>query len=234
MQDRITNFELVKYINKQFSKAAIVFFCTVHAACLCLTAQLTAIDSLLRALKTSQQDSAKIMLNYKLAEQLNQYDRTTADRYLEAGYSMAKASRHIYYIAYFFKIKGGLLFDRGKYNDSGLYFDSAIVSYSELIQAAKQDAKKKEACLYYKTDCLIGKGLIAAKLYNYQQSIQCYLDAITSIENIEGNKKNDYLATLYADIASNYYELEQFDPNLGSSPCSCPCSRKCSCLCFSL
>ena len=182
--------------------------------CSSASAQTTSTDSLLLLLQNARHDTTKIILNYKVAEQLGGYDVPGADKHLEAGYTLAKAGRNNYYIAYYFRIKGGLLYDMAKYNESRLYYDSAIVLYNELINSGEQDAKQTALCKLGKTDCLTGKGLLAAKLYNYQESIQYYLEGIAIIERLEGSEKNAYMSTLYADIASNYYELEQFEDAL--------------------
>ena len=169
------------------------------------------IDSLLLLLQNTRQDSTKINLNYKLAEQLTGYDVKRSDKYLEEGYKLAKARNDSYYIAYYFLNKGESLFDLAKYNEANSYFDSAIVLFDRLINSKEKDPTKIVTYKFAKTDCLTGKGLLAAKLYRYQESIQYYLQAIAGIENMEGKGKNSYMATLYADLASDYYELEQFE-----------------------
>ena len=169
------------------------------------------IDSLSVLLQNAQQDTTKITLHYRLAEQLADYDVTRSDYHLEEGYKLAKGRNNKYYAAYYFLSKGDLLFDMAKYKESRVHFDSAIILFNGLIDSAKQDPDKLKTYKFGKTDCLISKGLLSAKLYNYQESIQYYLDAIAGIENIEGNEKNVYLASIYADIASDYYELEQFE-----------------------
>src|SRR5687767_14692273 len=158
------------------------------------------IDSLLLTLKNTRQDTLKINLNYKLAEQLAGYDVTKAGKHLEEGYRLAKEKNNTYYIANYFSNKAELLFDLAKYSESNVYFDSAIVLFDGLISSAGKDAAKISTYTLAKTDCLTGKGLLAAKLYRYQESIQYYLQAIAGIENIEGKAKNDYMATLYADL----------------------------------
>ena len=46
-----------------------------------------------------------------------------------------------YYIAYYFEIKGELLFDMAKYREANLYFDSAIVLFDGLINSAETGSK---------------------------------------------------------------------------------------------
>ena len=198
----------------RFFRMAFIFFYVILLAWSSAPAQTKAIDSLLKLLQNTRDDTIKIILNYKVAEQLEGYDVTKASQHLEAGNVLAKATGNHYYIAYYLQIKGGLFFDKARYNESGRYYDSAIALYNGLMDAGKQDAGKKTAYLFGKTDCLIGKGLLAAKIYKYQQSIQYYIDAIAGVEQLEGSQKNEYMATLYADIASNYYELEQFEDAL--------------------
>ena len=144
------------------------------------------IDSLLLLLQNAQYDSTRINLNFMLSKQLTGYDIVRADHHLEAGYQLAKIKNDTYYTAYYFQNKGGLLFDMAKYDAAGKHFDSAIALYNTLINSSKQDAKRQETYKFAKTDCLTGKGLLAAKLYHYQESIQYYLQAIAGIENMEG------------------------------------------------
>ena len=198
----------------QVFRRLIVFFWMILSIYSYASAQTAAIDSLLRLLQNARNDTTTIILHYKIAKQLEGYNVAKADKHLEAGYALAKTKKEAYQIAYYFQNKGGLLFDMTKYNESSLYYDSAILLYNQLINSERQDEKKITLYKFGKADCLTGKGLLAAKLYNYQESIQYYLEAIAIIEDSEGIQKNNYMATLYADIASNYYELEQFDEAL--------------------
>lgn len=174
------------------------------------SAQTPVIDSLIGLLRTTTDYTDRISLNYRIQEQLNEYDATSPATYLEAGYALAKAKKDTYYIAYYYQHKGNWLFDRTRYNESVKYFDSAIVLYDVLITAEK-NAKKLETYQYGKIDCLIGKGLLLSKIYHYQESINYYLQSIAALEQRTGNKRNLYMATLYNDIASDYSELEQFE-----------------------
>ena len=170
-------------------------------------AQTKTIDSLLRLQKNARQDTEKIMLNYKIAEQLSTNDARAASKYLDAGYMLAKTVGDKYYTARYYFKKGDLLFDIAKYTESLSYYDSAIAIYNTLITVAKTASSPFEKYIFEKTDCLIGKALSSAKMYHYQESTGYCLDGIAGVEDIKGNRKNVYLATLHADIASNYYEL---------------------------
>jgi two-component system, NarL family, sensor kinase len=188
----------------------------LFAACFLLLSpvifsQTKSIDSLLLLLKNVREDTTAIRLNYELSAELGNYDIQQADKYLEDGYALAKKINNKYYRAWYYKTKGGFLFDMTKYNESLAQFDSGIALYNELINTERKNESRLKIYKFGKTDCLLGKGLLAAKLYNYNESNQYYIQAITGLENIRGNEKNYYLANLYADIASNYYELDQFE-----------------------
>ena len=99
-----------------------------------------------------------------------------------------------------------------KYAESILYYDSAIVLYDGLIRSTT----KKDPSTYQfdKTECLLGLSLSLSKLYQFHESTQYLLKAIQDIENLNDKRKKVYLGTIYANIASNYYELEQFENSL--------------------
>ena len=177
-------------------------------------AQTRIIDSLGNLLKIARQDTVRIKLSYQLAGQLSRTNATAAAKYLEAGYTLAKAANDKYYTAKYFLNKGDLLFVMAKYRESLLYHDSALVLYNGLITSAVPAPERLETYQFEKTDCLIGKALSSAKLYHYLQSTAYCLEGIAGLEDVKGNGKNVYLATLHADIASNYYELEQFENSL--------------------
>ena len=153
------------------------------------------------------------MLNFQLAEKLRGYDLDRAMKHVEAGHAFAKNVDNDYYNAYYSEIKAECLFDRANYSEAQLYHDWQML-YDRLIKSAIDDPKADAKYTLGKTNCLIGKGLVAAKQYRYHESFQYYLEGIAGIEHMPGNKKNDLMATLYMDIASNYYELEQFEESL--------------------
>ena len=135
-------------------------------------------------------------------------------KHVEAGHAFARNLDNDYYNAYYYEIKAECLLDLATYSEAQLYHDSAIVLYDRLIKLAIDDPKAEAKYKLGKTNFLIGKGLVAAKQYRYHESFQYYLEGIAGIENMPGKEKNDLMATLYLDIASNYYELEQFEESL--------------------
>ncbi|RYF99530.1 MAG: sensor histidine kinase [Chitinophagaceae bacterium] len=126
---------------------------------------------------------------------------------------MKRNSGDRYDSAYYYKRKGELLFDLAKYVESNHYFDSSITLYDRLLSDVK-DPGKRQTYTSGKVDCLIGKGLLAAKAYNYTRSTQYYQQGIQLAEGLPLKERRPMLATLYADISSNYFELEQFDKSL--------------------
>lgn len=172
-------------------------------------AQKATIDSLRNLLNQyTKQDTTWIKLNYQLAKELSGHDSAAAISFLEAGYTLAKTIHSKYFTAKYYQVRADILYDRADYTRSGNSYDSAILLYTELITSSNAATSIYQLG---KADCLTGKGLLAAKVYKFQESIQFYHEAIAQIENLKGDDKNNSLATLYADIASNYYELEQFE-----------------------
>jgi two-component system, NarL family, sensor kinase len=179
-----------------------------------VSAQTKAIDSLVQLLQKSAGDTTRVKLNLQIADKLGDYDIAASEKYLEAGYELTKKIINDYYTALYFQQKGDLLFKKANYDQSGASFDTALMLYERLILRTNNDTAGKKVYLLAKADCLTGKGLVAAKQYRYHESIQNYLDGIAAIEHLAKADKNDHMATLFIDIASNYYELEQFEESL--------------------
>jgi signal transduction histidine kinase len=151
--------------------------------------------------------------HFDLYYELTDYDLVRSDYHLEQGYKLAKIINDKKHIAYYLLGKGGLLFDMAKYDGSKMYYDSALVAYNDLLKSEVNENKINKYKLSI-VNALTGKGLLSAKLYYFQESIQYYLDAIASIEDFPSSEKNFQLLYLYANIASDYYELEQFQQAL--------------------
>ena len=102
-----------------------------------------------------------------------------------------------------------MLFDLAKYDESKVHFDTALVLYNELITSSKNASQLNYNKLSRAT-CLVGLGLLSAKLYYFQESIKYYLEAIESIKDVNTPERDIKLFYIYANIASDYYELEDF------------------------
>ena len=184
--------------------------CSPSGSC----AQNKKIDSLLQRLEAAEQDTTKMKLHYSLYYALNGYDKEKAKEHLEAGYVLARKTNDKRREAYFFKEMGGLLFDLAKYEESRSSYDTAITLYEELMRLSKNEEELNKHKLAT-VDCLTGLGLLSAKLFYFQESIRYYLDAIESISDVKNTKERDSrLLYLYLNIASNYYELEDFSSSL--------------------
>jgi two-component system NarL family sensor kinase len=171
--------------------------------------QSTGIDSLTNLLQIAQHDSTKISLHFQLYVILSDYDLARADGHLESAFKLVKKGNDKRYVAYYYSSKGGVLFDLAKYDESRANYDTALALYNELIISSKNTTHLNYNKLA-RADCLSGLGLLSAKLYYFQESIKYYLDAIESIRDINTPEKDNKLLYLYANIASDYYELEDF------------------------
>jgi tetratricopeptide (TPR) repeat protein len=181
-------------------------------ACLLLSSKLysqsNSIDSLSRLLQIAVNDSAKIRLHFKLFVILSDYDLQQADSHLESAFKLLKNDDKPN-AAYYFCSKGGILFDLAKYDQSKIAFDTALALYDELVKSSKNSQDLNYNKLE-RSNCLNGLGLLSAKLYYFQESIKYYLEAIESISDVNTAERDIKLMYLYANIASDYYELEDF------------------------
>lgn len=175
-----------------------------------LVAQNRKIDSLFLLLRHSRSDSHKVSLHNSLYYELESYDVTKANSHLDSAYSIAKKWNSKPNAAYYFAGKGGLYFEMAKYNEALRFYDTALQLYTELAEVAN-DTSGRNDYMISKADCFIGRGLLSAKLYYFQESIQYYLQAIEILLQVKGPQKNPKLTNVYGNIASDFYELEEFE-----------------------
>ncbi len=176
--------------------------------------QSSAIDSLQHLLQQATADTDKIALNYSLENMLSGYDLSKASVYLENGYRLAKAVQSRYYVVKYHHIRATLLTSQSQYDEALAACDTAIAGSEQLIHAKKVNRYTVERCRADIAQTLVTKGLICAKQYKYNESIQYYLKSIGLFEAINNPDNNSSVAHIYTSISSNYYELEQFDDAL--------------------
>ncbi len=174
-------------------------------------AQTNAIDSLLRLLPVSKSDTAAINIYYNLEKNFVGYDLDKASGYLEDGYKIVKKIHSPYYTSRYYHLKASLLTNQSKYDEAFKMCDSAITLSGELFKKEKNNKNIALQCQLDIAQTLVTKGLICAKQYQYNESIQYYLQSIKILETFNDKKNNADIAHIYTSISSNYYELEQYE-----------------------
>ena len=183
---------------------------SLHVFSIAVIAQNKKIDSLLSLLEHSPSDSQKVDLHFRLYSEVESYDVTKANAHLDAAYAIAKEWNSKSHTAYYFLGKGGLFFEMAKYDEALPFFDTAMALYTDVVASKITDTIRYNDYIVGKAECLIGKGLLSAKQYYFQESIQYYLQAIEILQELKGPRRNPKLTNVYGNIASDFYELEQF------------------------
>lgn len=187
---------------------SILFVCILHQPQ--LFAQRHTIDSLEQELKKKKSNIEKIPLYFSLHYYLLGYDVGKANQYLEAGYMLAKEEKDTFYIAGYFYEKAARLFELAKYDSSFQCTDSAILFYDAVLNSKKSNAAKIAKARTQKANCLIEKGVLFAKRFQFQESVKYYLASIREWEKSNDPGRDESIATIYNNISSDYFELEQF------------------------
>ncbi len=172
------------------------------------------IDSLLQLLQKATTDTDKIALNYSLENMLSGYDLTKAAVYLENGFQLAKKIQSPYYISKYYHTEAALLAAESKYDEAFAICDSAIALSEQLVHTKKISKNIADRCRADIAQTLVTKGLICAKQFKYNESIQYYVQSIGLFEAINDGNNNSSIAHIYTSVSSNYYELEQFEDAL--------------------
>lgn len=194
--------------SKYIITASVLFACILHQPL--LFAQRSTIDSLEQELKKKKNNIEKIPLYFSLHYYLLGYDVEKANHYLEAGYVLAKKEKDTFYIAGYFYEKAARLFELAKYDSSFQCTDSAIMFYDVVLNSKKSDAAKIAKARTQKANCLIEKGVLFAKRFQFQESVKYYLASISEWEKSNDPGRDESIATIYNNISSDYFELEQF------------------------
>lgn len=176
-----------------------------------LSAQKSIIDSLEYALKQQKKDADKIHLHYSLHYYLLGYDTEKASQHLAAGYALAKKEKDTFYMAGYFYERAAREFELAKYDESFRSTDSAIMYYDVVLNSKNSYIALVEKARTQKANCLIVKGALFAKRFQFQESIKYYLQSIQEWEKTNDPGRDASIATIYNNISSDYFELEQFE-----------------------
>ena len=175
--------------------AVIISFCLVLTAVAQRSGPAHVLDSLLKVLATSKEDTSKAMLLLTLANLYETNNQDSAEYYLQKGKALSEA----------------LKFDKGIYY---YYQQGTVLSYTKGNYAKALDESNKGLEMARKLKdtlkvitMLNNLGIISAYLGNYQGQLEYALQVKDAVESV---KDSSMLSGAYHNLANCYHNLGQF------------------------
>ncbi len=175
--------------------AVIISFCLVLTAVAQRSGPAHVLDSLLKVLATSKEDTSKAMLLLTLANLYETNNQDSAEYYLQKGKALSEA----------------LKFDKGIYY---YYQQGTVLSYTKGNYAKALDESNKGLEMARKLKdtlkvitMLNNLGIISAYQGNYQGQLEYALQVKDAVESV---KDSSMLSGAYHNLANCYHNLGQF------------------------
>ena len=172
-----------------------VLFCLAIAAVAQRTNQVKKVDSLLKLLAVSKEDTGKVMILLTLADWYETNNQDSAEYYLQKGKILSES----------------LKFDKGIYS---YYQQIAILSYTkgEYEKAMKESVTGLAMARKLKDSAKVAAmlnsiGIVHAYLGNLKEQLDYTLQVVKAIESINDSPK---ISSAYHNLANCYHNISQY------------------------
>lgn len=177
-----------------------------------LVAQNPTIDSLLAVSKAEKNDSVRSIIFIELASNYTGYDTAKALSYLREAQLLNNKYQWDYNQGYYYQCYSSYLIDRAAYNRSFLYADSAIHFYKKLEKAADQKVSNEAAFLLAETVMI--KGTAYSAMGQSEEAVKKYQESLHLFESSVSPMKSRKMATVYNNIATVFFLINQYEKGL--------------------
>ncbi len=173
----------------------IISFCLVLTAVAQRSGPAHVLDSLLKVLATSKEDTSKAMLLLTLASLYETNNQDSAEYYLQKGKALSEALKFDKGIYYYYQQGTVLSYTKGNYT-------KALDESNKGLEMAR---KLKDTLKVI--TMLNNLGIISAYLGNYQGQLEYALQVKDAVESV---KDSSMLSGAYHNLANCYHNLGQF------------------------
>ncbi len=179
------------------------------------------IDSLQTKLNLATNDSSRWDIYFRLAKAYYGYDTTKSQQYILKGYSIVKKIKDDNTLARYYEAKFSYAYGSANYSAALVYIDSAIYLYENIVKSNAPDEKKQYA-KFAIAACGSHKGIIYNKLGKNDSAVTYFINYINALESSNSPIKNQGIATAYNNIASCYYDLNNYGKAAGYDKAAIP------------
>ncbi|MEP7279577.1 MAG: tetratricopeptide repeat protein [Bacteroidota bacterium] len=171
------------------------------------------IDSLSKLAGSPSNDSLRSLVLIELASNYNGYDTVKCFQTLQQAFLIIKDQKSWdYNRAYYYEAKSDIIFSLGKFAESLLLADSAILFYQRC--ALSQNGLTKKNAGFRKAVVIAGKGSTYFTMGNDETAIKFFLEGLRLYELSDHPDKFKEMATCYNNIASLYYSQKQYEKSM--------------------
>lgn len=187
--------------------------------CICLLftgtfvhAQNSTIDSLQAMLKTEKNDSIRSIIFIELASNYSGYDTANTIAYLERSAQLNKKNGWHYNTGYYYQCYSNFLAAIADYNKSLLFADSALFFYKKAQQSKDKTAKNEAS--FQIAETIMGIGATYSAIGKTEEAVKKYQESLHLFEATTHPLKERKMATVYNNIATVFFLINQYQKGL--------------------
>lgn len=174
-----------------------------------LNAQNRTIDSLQLLLKSGLKDSMRSLVLIELASNYSGYDTAKALSYLKQASQLNKWD---YNKGYYYQCYSNYLSDRGQYNHSLQAADTAISFYKKAATSKNNDTRN--AANFQHAETIMAIGATFSSMGKSEEAIKKYQESLQLFEATTSPLKTRKIATVYNNIATVFFLINQYEKGL--------------------
>jgi signal transduction histidine kinase len=161
---------------------------------------------------TEINDSLKSLTSIELASNFTGYDTALAIRYLKISYALNKKINHDYNWGYYYQCYSNYEYDRGIYNRSLMLADTALMFYYSALKS--KDTSTINESKFQIAETVMVKGTIYSAMGKSEDALNKYMQSLQLFDSISHPLKSNKMATVYNNIATVFFLLEQYEKGL--------------------
>lgn len=186
--------------------------CILLLASSIVHAQNSTIDSLQALLKNENNDSIRSIIYVELASNYSGYDTANTITYLEKASLLNQKNGWNYNAGYYYQCYSNFLSAISDYSKSLLYADSALFFYKKAQQSKDKSAKNEADFQVAETIMCIGA--IYSAMGKSEEAVKRYQESLHLFEPLTHPLKERKMATVYNNIATVFFLINQYEKGL--------------------
>ncbi|MGB8190804.1 MAG: sensor histidine kinase [Chitinophagaceae bacterium] len=179
---------------------------------LAMHAQNRTIDSLQTLLKKEKRDSMRSLIYIELASNYSGYDTAKAIACLKEAAKMNSNNHWDYNNGYYYQCYSNYLSDRAQFSNSLQLADTAISFYKKA--GASKEKSTRDAASFQLAETIMSIGTTFSSMGKSEDAIKKYQESLQLFEATTSPLKTRKIATVYNNIATVFFLINQYEKGL--------------------